>query len=105
MNKILQGVLMGIGKELLGKVPGGNAALSGVQAGIAARKTPEKADDIEAVFQTIVAGIQILEGFGGHFAEEPSFQTHLYMAKAGVTGMIGDVRAHKAATVPTTPAT
>jgi hypothetical protein len=97
MNKILQGVLINMGKVAASTVPGGNVVVSGIEALAAARKTADKGDDVEAGLQMLVGGIQVSEGLGGHFAEEPGFQMGLYQVKAGVTQMVASVKAHQAA--------
>lgn len=103
MNKILQSVLLNMGKAAASTVPGGMTAVSAAEALVLARKTAEKGDDVDAAVQALVAAISIAEGLGGHFAEEPGFQFGLYQVKAGAMQMIAAVKAHQAAS-PSAPA-
>ena len=95
MNKILKVILLGAEQVARVAVPGGAAVDDAARAIIKARGTAGKGDDAEAIFQTGVASLQLIEGFGGHFADEPDFQAGLYQAKAGFTLMAKAIKAHQ----------
>jgi hypothetical protein len=102
MNKYLTGFLKEVGKAAgaaaLNRVPGGSAIVSGVGAIVAARKTPEKTDDVEAYLAEAVQILTTLESLDlVDFADEPQFQAGLYSAKAAFTQMVAAVRAHRLA--------
>jgi hypothetical protein len=101
MNKILQAILLNMGKAAASTVPGGSVAVGAAEGIIAAAKSPGKADDVDAIFAGILAGVSVLEGLGGHFAEEPGFQAGLYQIKGGATLVAASIKAHKAALGPT----
>jgi len=95
MNKILKAIL-GIGHTVVdATVPGAAAVTAAAETIIAARGTPGRADDAEAIFQTSVAGLALVEALGGQFATEPDFQAGLGMAKAGFTLMAKAIKAHR----------
>ena len=96
MNKILKTILMGAEQIARVAVPGAAAVDDAARAIIAANKTPGKGDDAEAIFQTGVAALQLIEGFGGHFADDAQFEAGLYQAKAGFTMMAAAIQAHRA---------
>jgi hypothetical protein len=94
VNKILKAIL-GVGHVIVDTaVPGGSAVTEAAEAIIKAHGTPGKADDAEAIFQTGVASLTLMENFV-QFADEPDFQTGLYQAKAGFTLMAKAIQAHR----------
>ena len=95
MNKILKAILLGGEQVARVVVPGAAAVDDAARAIVKARGTPGKGDDAEAIFQTGVASLQLIEHFGGHFADEPQFQAGLYQAKAGFTLMAAAIQAHR----------
>ena len=97
MNKILKTILLGAEQVARVAVPGAAVVDDAARSIIAARGTPGKADDAEAIFQTGVAALQMLEGLGAAgFAGDPTFLAGLGMSKAGFTMMAGAIKAHKA---------
>jgi len=95
MNKILKLILLGAEQTARLAVPGAAAVDDAARAILKARGTPGKSDDAEAIFQTGVATLQLIEGFGGHFADEPDFQAGLYQAKSGFVLMAKAIQAHR----------
>ena len=61
MNKILQSILIGVGKTAASALPGGALAVQAAEDIIKAKQTPGKADDVDAVFGTGVAVLAVLE--------------------------------------------
>ena len=101
MNKILQDILIGVGKTAVSALPGGALAVQAAEDIVKAKQTPGKADDVDAVFGTGVAVLAVLENVGAaDFANEPDFQAGLYQAKGGFTLMAKAVKTH-AKPVPT----
>jgi hypothetical protein len=94
MNKILKLILLGAEQTARLAVPGAAAVDDAARAILKARGTPGKSDDVEAIFQTGVASLRLIEGFGGHFADDAQFEAGMYQAKAGFTLMSAAIRAH-----------
>jgi hypothetical protein len=102
MNAILKGILLGAEKAAVTFVPEAAAVDTAARAILSASTGAETGD---AVFQTAVAGLSLVENdFGVQFANEPDFQGGLYMAKAGFTQMAKAIAAHKAAPQGVPPA-
>jgi hypothetical protein len=95
VNKILQAILIGVGKTAASALPGGSVAVQAAEDIIKAKQTPGKADDVDAVFGTGVAVLAVLENLSAvDFANEPDFQAGLYQAKGGFTLMAKAVKNH-----------
>ena len=105
MNPILQKLLIGIGEQAAGALPGGQLAVKGIENLVGVIKGG--GDTMEASLTAGVSVLDVLEKTGVvDFADEPAFQSGLQLAKTGFTMMIGAVKAHQAKpkAVPTPPA-